>query len=53
VPIIWGGSAPTLEPERCIQYADMLCINEGEELIVVLAIAIDSAAIPRQFPACG
>src|SRR6185436_11478665 len=29
VPIIWGGSGPTLEPERCIEHADMLCINEG------------------------
>jgi len=41
VPIIWGGSGPTLEPERCIEYADMLCINEGEELIVELANRID------------
>jgi anaerobic magnesium-protoporphyrin IX monomethyl ester cyclase len=41
-PIIWGGSGPTLEPDRCIQYADMLCINEGEELIVELARRLDS-----------
>jgi radical SAM superfamily enzyme YgiQ (UPF0313 family) len=41
VPIIWGGSGPTLEPERCIELTDMLCINEGEELIVELANRID------------
>lgn len=50
VPIIWGGSAPTLEPERCIQYADMLCINEGEELIVELANRIDAGRDPSDIP---
>ena len=44
VPIIWGGSGPTLEPERCIAHTDMLCINEGEELIVELANRIDAGA---------
>jgi len=42
VPIIWGGSGPTLEPERCIQLADMICINEGEQVIVDLANRIDA-----------
>ena len=42
IPVIWGGSGPTLEPERCIEHADMLCINEGEELIVELANRIDA-----------
>jgi len=37
VPFIWGGPGPTLEPERCIKHTDMLCINEGEEVIVELA----------------
>jgi radical SAM superfamily enzyme YgiQ (UPF0313 family) len=44
VPIIWGGTGPTLEPDRCIEYADMLCINEGEQLIVELANRLDSGA---------
>ena len=42
VPIIWGGPAPTLEPESCIPHADLICINEGEEVIVELANRIDS-----------
>ena len=41
VPVIWGGAGPTLEPERCISAADILCINEGEEVIVELADRID------------
>jgi radical SAM superfamily enzyme YgiQ (UPF0313 family) len=40
-PIIWGGSGPTLEPERCIAHADLLCINEGEDVIVELAARLD------------
>src|SRR5262249_1156326 len=50
VPIIWGGSGPTLEPERCIEYADMVCINEGEELIVELANRIDAGADFENIP---
>jgi radical SAM superfamily enzyme YgiQ (UPF0313 family) len=50
VPVIWGGSGPTLEPDRCIQLADMLCINEGEELIVELANRIDAGADLTNIP---
>ncbi len=42
VPIIWGGSGPTLEPERALRYADLVCNGEGEGLIVDLADAIDA-----------
>ena len=41
VPIIWGGAGPTIEPERALQYADMVCVGEGEELVVKIADAID------------
>ena len=44
IPIIWGGSGPTLEPEKCIDYADLLCINEGEAVIVELADRLDANA---------
>ena len=40
-PIIWGGSGPTLEPESTLQHADLVCINEGEEVIRELARRID------------
>lgn len=42
VPIIWGGAGPTLEPELCIPHADLVCINEGEEVIVELANRVDA-----------
>tara|TARA_B100001964_G_scaffold32370_1_gene33999 strand:+ start:336 stop:1793 length:1458 start_codon:yes stop_codon:yes gene_type:complete len=30
IPIIWGGIHPTLRPKECMQFADMVCIGEGE-----------------------
>jgi radical SAM superfamily enzyme YgiQ (UPF0313 family) len=44
VPVIWGGSGPTLEPERCLEWADLVCVNEGEEVLVELADRIDRGA---------
>jgi radical SAM superfamily enzyme YgiQ (UPF0313 family) len=41
-PIIWGGPGPTLEPAKCIGFADVLCINEGEAVIVELANRLDA-----------
>src|SRR5436190_7504629 len=34
VPIIWGGPGPTIEPEPALRHADMVCVGEGEEVIV-------------------
>lgn len=42
VPFIWGGPGPTLERDRCIQLTDLICINEGEEVIVELANRLDA-----------
>jgi radical SAM superfamily enzyme YgiQ (UPF0313 family) len=42
VPVIWGGAGPTLEPERCLEHADLVCHGEGEELIVELAERLDA-----------
>ncbi len=44
VPVLWGGSGPTLEPERCLQSADMVCVGEGEKAIVELADRIARGA---------
>ena len=41
-PFIWGGPGPTLEPEKCIGFAELLCINEGEAVIVELADRLDA-----------
>lgn len=37
VPVLWGGAGPTLEPELSIQHADMVCVGEGEAVMVEFA----------------
>lgn len=41
-PIIWGGAHPTICPEESIQFADMICVGEGEKLITELADRISN-----------
>jgi len=31
VPVIYGGVHATLMPEECLNYADMVCVGEGDE----------------------
>jgi len=38
IPVVLGGIHPTLKPEDCAPYADYLCIGEGEEAVVELAL---------------
>lgn len=45
-PVIYGGIAPTCEPERCMQYADMICLGEGEQSMLKLVDAIDNGRAP-------
>ncbi len=37
VPVIWGGAHPTVRPEECLQFADLVCMGEGERTIIELA----------------
>lgn len=36
LPIIWGGVHPTLEPEASLEFADIVCLGEGEETLAEL-----------------
>jgi anaerobic magnesium-protoporphyrin IX monomethyl ester cyclase len=36
VPVIWGGVHPTIRPEECLEYADMVCVGEGEDALLEL-----------------
>ncbi|HEX9659069.1 MAG TPA: radical SAM protein, partial [Rhodothermales bacterium] len=33
VPLLWGGTGPTLEPDRSMQFADLVCVGEGENIL--------------------
>jgi len=41
-PIVWGGLHATLNPEECVSLTDMVCVGEGEEIIVELAECIEN-----------
>lgn len=41
-PIIWGGIHPTIAPEPCLEYADMVCVGEGEAPMLELVQAMES-----------
>ncbi len=42
IPVVWGGIESTIEPEKCLGYADIVCLGEGEEAILELANSLDS-----------
>ncbi len=42
MPIIWGGAFPTIQPEFCLEYCDLICVGEGERAIEEIADRIDS-----------
>lgn len=39
-PVVWGGVHPTAVPQSCIDFADILCVGEGEWPMVDLANAL-------------
>ncbi|MGD9113853.1 MAG: radical SAM protein [Desulfobacterales bacterium] len=41
-PIVWGGKHPTIDPEDCIQHADMVALSEGEDTFYELAQRMQS-----------
>ena len=43
IPVVWGGTHPTVAPEESIRIADMICIGEGEYPFLELLQAISSS----------
>jgi anaerobic magnesium-protoporphyrin IX monomethyl ester cyclase len=40
-PIIWGGIQASVEPEVCLEYADIVCQGEGEDALSELCESIE------------
>ena len=40
-PVVWGGIHVTVRPEECLNYADMVCVGEGEETLLELATSME------------
>jgi len=36
IPVLWGGTHPTVRPDECLEHADMVCISESEQPLVEL-----------------
>ena len=47
VPILWGGVGTTLEPEIAIKHADLVCVGEGEEVMVECADRLQPSLIGK------
>ena len=42
IPFLAGGIHPTINPEECLEYADFVCIGEGEETVLEVARALET-----------
>ena len=42
LPVLWGGIHATVRPEESLNYADMVCIGEGEESVLDLMTRLRS-----------
>jgi len=43
VPVIWGGTHPTVKPDEGLDFADFVCMGEGEEVLLELLQAMEEA----------
>ncbi len=50
VPIVWGGTHPTVAPAESLEIADAICIGEGEEPTLQLAERLGSGHDPTGVP---
>ncbi|MDY7033043.1 MAG: radical SAM protein [Thermodesulfobacteriota bacterium] len=41
IPVIWGGVHPTIRPEESLNYADIVCVGDGEEAMLELSDRMD------------
>jgi len=53
VPVVWGGIQPTVEPDLCLDYADIVCIGEGEQALADLAACIQGGQSYAHIPNLG
>ena len=37
-PVIWGGIHPTIRPEESLEYADIVCVGDGEDAVLELVV---------------
>ncbi|MFX0197548.1 MAG: B12-binding domain-containing radical SAM protein [Candidatus Hodarchaeota archaeon] len=50
IPIIWGGIHPTFHPEESIEYADYICVGEGEDATLQLVQMLEKGQVSPNIP---
>jgi len=50
IPIVWGGINATLDPEECLEYADIVCVGEGEGAMLELVSHLQKGADWKHIP---
>ena len=51
--LVWGGIHATLNPKECAEYADLVCIGEGEGMVVDLVKRLESGRSWTDIPNVG
>lgn len=51
--VIWGGVHPTINPHECLDYADLVCVGEGECKTVELLDRMAEGHLPEDIQADG
>jgi len=51
--VIWGGIHPTIRPMECLDFADAICVGEGEEAMLEYARAVEAGRIGEPIPNIG
>ncbi len=46
IPVVWGGTHPTILPQECLEDADYVCVGEGERTALDLANAFQVGGSP-------
>ncbi|MFC1525521.1 B12-binding domain-containing radical SAM protein [Candidatus Latescibacterota bacterium] len=49
-PAIWGGVHATVCPEECLEHADIVCLGEGEDAILLALEALERGSLPTEVP---
>jgi len=50
LPVVWGGTHPTVAPEESARIADYVCIGEGERAMLDFVEALESDRDPARTP---
>lgn len=53
IPVIWGGVHPIIRQNECLEYADMICTGEGEEVLVEIMKRFEKRHDINDIPGLG